>query len=222
MSFYPQNPGSSGGGITPPAGDIGGTTSSPTVVATHLSAPLPLTQGGTGLDETSNAALLTALGAAASPVSGQFLCAPTVYAPVSQTTLSVAGTTFAAFSAGVVCTGPFTAPPSGSVKVTVSCVGEMLSALTSFAVALAATGTVTPLVSEGYPQATTFSVGIVSAFFWELIVTGLTPGDSYNFDVLGATGSSGDAFEMQAWALTGNPITAANRGAPVVVCTHAI
>ena len=37
-----------GGGITPPAGDIGGTTSNPTVVDTHLSAPLPIAQGGTG------------------------------------------------------------------------------------------------------------------------------------------------------------------------------
>lgn len=41
-------PGSGGGGISPPAGDIGGTTSSPTVVSTHLSSPLPIAQGGTG------------------------------------------------------------------------------------------------------------------------------------------------------------------------------
>ena len=37
-----------GGGITPPAGDIGGTTASPTVVDTHLTSPLPVAQGGTG------------------------------------------------------------------------------------------------------------------------------------------------------------------------------
>jgi hypothetical protein len=36
------------GGITPPAGDIGGTASSPTVTGTHLAAPLPVAQGGTG------------------------------------------------------------------------------------------------------------------------------------------------------------------------------
>ena len=36
------------GGITPPAGDIGGTTASPTVVSTHLTSPLPVAQGGTG------------------------------------------------------------------------------------------------------------------------------------------------------------------------------
>jgi hypothetical protein len=47
VGFYPFTPASSGG-ITPPAGDIGGTTSAPTVVSTHLSAPLPVSQGGTG------------------------------------------------------------------------------------------------------------------------------------------------------------------------------
>ena len=39
-----------GGGITPPAGDIGGTTTDPTVVSTHLASPLPVAQGGTGVD----------------------------------------------------------------------------------------------------------------------------------------------------------------------------
>ena len=37
-----------GGGISPPAGDIGGTTADPTVVSTHLTSPLPVAQGGTG------------------------------------------------------------------------------------------------------------------------------------------------------------------------------
>ena len=36
------------GGITPPAGDIGGSTGAPTVVSTHLASPLPIAQGGTG------------------------------------------------------------------------------------------------------------------------------------------------------------------------------
>lgn len=37
-----------GGGISPPAGDLGGTALAPTVVSTHLSEPLPVAQGGTG------------------------------------------------------------------------------------------------------------------------------------------------------------------------------
>lgn len=42
------NGSSGGGGITPPVGDIGGTAGAPTVVSTHLAAPLPVNQGGTG------------------------------------------------------------------------------------------------------------------------------------------------------------------------------
>lgn len=53
----------SGGGITPPAGDLGGTTLAPTVTGTHLASPLPLVQGGTGQNAASDAALLAALGA---------------------------------------------------------------------------------------------------------------------------------------------------------------
>ena len=46
-------------------GDLGSTYPNPTVLATHLSAPLPLAQGGTGVSAASDAALLTDLGAAA-------------------------------------------------------------------------------------------------------------------------------------------------------------
>lgn len=55
-------------GIIPPAGDIGGNAAAPTVVATHLAAPMPLAQGGTGVNAGSAAALLAALGAL--PVAG--------------------------------------------------------------------------------------------------------------------------------------------------------
>jgi hypothetical protein len=46
-------------------GDLGSTYPDPTVTATHLASPLPLVQGGTAQNAASNAALLTALGAAA-------------------------------------------------------------------------------------------------------------------------------------------------------------
>src|ERR1019366_10436642 len=42
-----------GGGIAPPAGAIGGTTGTPTVVSTHLTAALPVLQGGTGSQAAS-------------------------------------------------------------------------------------------------------------------------------------------------------------------------
>lgn len=58
-----------GGGINPPAGDIGGTVTAPTVVSTHLSAALPIAQGGTG--QTAQQAALDALAGAVT--SGQVL-----------------------------------------------------------------------------------------------------------------------------------------------------
>jgi hypothetical protein len=57
-----QTPSGGGGGINPPAGDIGGTAGAPTVVSTHLSAPLPVAQGGTG-QATQQAALDALAGA---------------------------------------------------------------------------------------------------------------------------------------------------------------
>lgn len=51
------------GWTIPPAGDIGGTAADPTIVATHLTAPLPVAQGGTAA--ATGPAALTALGAAA-------------------------------------------------------------------------------------------------------------------------------------------------------------
>ena len=60
MSTNPSPYSGSGGGITPPAGDIGGTTAAPTVVSTHLSAALPIAQGGTAA--TTAAAALADLG----------------------------------------------------------------------------------------------------------------------------------------------------------------
>jgi hypothetical protein len=52
--------GGGGGGVTL-AADLGGTTSLPHVVATHLASPLPVNQGGTAA--TSASAALTSLGA---------------------------------------------------------------------------------------------------------------------------------------------------------------
>jgi hypothetical protein len=57
MRITPPPP-AGGSGITPPAGDIGGTTAAPTVVNTHLAAALPLSQGGTG-SQTQNFVDLT-------------------------------------------------------------------------------------------------------------------------------------------------------------------
>jgi len=57
-----------GGGVTPPAGDIGGTVGTPTVVSTHLSAALPVAQGGTGDQSLTTYAPLVGGATAAGPV----------------------------------------------------------------------------------------------------------------------------------------------------------
>lgn len=87
--------GGGGGGIAPPAGDLGGTTTAPTVVSTHLASPMPTTQGGTGQNAASSAALLTALGAApvASPALTGTPTAPTAAALTDNT--QVATTAYA-------------------------------------------------------------------------------------------------------------------------------
>ncbi|HEY6417583.1 MAG TPA: hypothetical protein VIX59_01160 [Candidatus Binataceae bacterium] len=61
--------GASGGssGVTD-TGDLGGSNSSPTVVNTHLSSPLPVSQGGT--NATSSSTARTSLSAAASGANG--------------------------------------------------------------------------------------------------------------------------------------------------------
>jgi hypothetical protein len=50
------------GGIQPPAGDIGGTLTAPTVRSTHLTSPLPIAQGGTS-GGTQQAAITALTGA---------------------------------------------------------------------------------------------------------------------------------------------------------------
>lgn len=69
-------------------GDLGNSATSPEVVSTHLSSPLPTTQGGTGLDESSLAALLTALLAAGGGTMGAEIT-PKVVALTDATTIAV-------------------------------------------------------------------------------------------------------------------------------------
>ena len=75
-------------------GDIGGTNTSPQVLSTHLSSPLPLTQGGTGQNAASAAALLADLnGAAVAQDLGNTSAAPDVVSThLTVTTLSWAST----------------------------------------------------------------------------------------------------------------------------------
>jgi len=84
-------------------------------------------------------------------------------------------------------TGSFTAPASGHVLVTVALTAKASPASVA-GLALAATGTVTPIVGTTVqPGLTTVYQTLMAPFY----VTGLTSGNSYNFDVLYAVNSGG-------------------------------
>lgn len=149
------------------------------------------------------------------PVQAGALLATFQYAP-GNTAKSVTGTTFAAFDSANLQTGSFTAPASGNVLVTVTCVAKT-SASTVLSLALAAHGTVSPLVanSVNYQESVTNSTKSIMVRFY---VTGLTPGTSYNFDLLGASGTGTYTIQCLGSTSTTGGGTA---GGPVVFTVQA-
>jgi hypothetical protein len=152
-------------------------------------------------------------------VSGQYLCPPTQYAPASQTTLTVTGTTMAAFSSANVNTGTFTAPPSGSVIVTASFCLKSLSPGTVIGLALAAHGTTSPLLSNVITWGDNVSqLRLCTAVF---LVTGLTSGTNYNLDLMGGCGTSGDSVDIIAIGQVSTTIPSQVQG-PVIMTVQAV
>jgi hypothetical protein len=196
----------------------------------HPWADFGSTAGCTMLVTSVLASLTTALqinGAAGSSIyvsqgaltgSGTYLCAPNQYAPGARTEPSVSSTTLAAFDSGVICTNSFTAPASGAVVVTLSAVMEQSTGADEVMLALAAVGTVTPVI--GFTQTIalngTTTPDQVTADFY---VTGLTPGTSYQFDLLGAATST-TTVKIFAQGLTST--TLGNVGGPVVMTVQAV
>ena len=178
--------------------------------------PVAHTAGFT-VKQVVTAGFLTSL----SPVSGQYLCPPTVYAPGTQTTLTTSGTAFAAMSSTNVNTGNFIAPPSGSVVVTASFVGQVSSSGNAVAYGLCAHGSVSPLfgyvVEEKQPVSTQ-----PYAHSIPFPVPGLAAG-TYNFDLMVAVQGGGTA-SVFAFGQTGTPPTLGNAGvgAPVVMTVQAV
>jgi hypothetical protein len=150
--------------------------------------------------------------------SGMLLRAPTVYAPSpSAVNLTTTSATFSAISSGTVSTGSFTAPASGEVLVEVQLFIKN-SASGNVAFALAAIGGISPLVGDSvqFTQGTS-----VTQVLLKFPVTSLTPGQSYNFDVLFAvTGSS--TLTVTAFGQTATTITSGNAGGPAVITTVAV
>lgn len=156
-----------------------------------------------------------------STVPGQFLCAPNFYKPSSLASPAVTSATFAAFSTGVICTNSFIAPASGEVVVTASFVADDSASGDEFSFGLAATGTVTPLIG----QVISFNGGLsTSVGGWcslEFVVAGLTPGNTYQLDLLGGSTSGTGTITILAFGTTSTTVSS-TRGAPVVMKVLAV
>jgi hypothetical protein len=140
------------------------------------------------------------------------------YVSGSATGTVVTGGNVTNITASAISTGSFTAPPSGSVMVTASFTAQ--SASNDFcALALAAHGTITPIVSNvvEYQDSANTNPRPCTVQF---LVTSLTPGSSYNFDLLGS-GTSNALFTILAFGQSAtSPST--SRGAPVLMTVQAV
>ena len=107
-------------------------------------------------------------------------------------------------------TGSFTAPPSGKVMVTVSLIDSQSGNNTSF-YGLAAHGTVTPVIGNVFSWSE--PSGALRPRILKFLVTGLTNGTSYDFDLLFAASSGTTTVE----ALGQSSTTPSGNGAPVTM-----
>jgi hypothetical protein len=155
-------------------------------------------------------------------VSGQYLCPPISYAPSTQAALAVNTTSMAAFDSVHLKTGPFTAPPSGQVVVTASFSGAASTAGVFTAFGLAAHGTVSPIVCNEWITKESASTATLP-FTVSFLVSELTAGSNYNFDLLGAC-TSGDTFTIYAIGQTSATptLSSAGQGSPVVLTVQAV
>ena len=152
--------------------------------------------------------------------SGMFLCAPSIYAPGTQTSVSVNTTTLTALSSGNpgFSTGSFTAPASGNVFVSTSFVSQCSGAFNT-AIALATGGTTTVIAPL---QQWRDGNGVATPHFLRFYVASLTPGNSYNFDFLAAVGSTG-TWQITAISETSaGTVVGATNGGPVITTVQAV
>ena len=149
-------------------------------------------------------------------VSGGYLRSPTV---ITSGTFTTTSATLSALSAGTVGTGLFTAPSSGEVVVEVDLVSNVTGA-DAIGFALAATTTVTPVVGHVVTAEPSSSVPY-NPYHLVFPVTGLTVGNSYNYDVLfGVTNSA--TVSVAAVGVTSTTVAAGNKGGPVTVTVKAV
>lgn len=158
-----------------------------------------------------------------SPLSGQYLCPPTSYAPGTQTALTTTSGTMSAVSSANVNTGAFSAPPSGDVVVTASLVADVgTGAAQAFGFGLAAHGTSGPMVCNSVivkEQTATLPRSYTLPF----PVSGLSPGTSYNFDLMYCSAGGGSLSVLAiGQAGTAPALTIGSNGAPVVMIVQAV
>lgn len=151
--------------------------------------------------------------------SGQFLCAPTAYGPASQTQLTVTGTTMAAFSSANVNTGSFTAPASGSVLVTASFTLSNGTGGSVMNIGLADHGTTTMVAS--FSNFGDGASNTARAYTVRFLISGLTAGSSYNFDLMGGNGTAGDSITIDAYGFSSTTATT-TPGSPVIMTVQAV
>jgi hypothetical protein len=154
-------------------------------------------------------------------VSGQYLCTPTSYGPGTQTLLTATTTTMAAFSSANVNTGSFVAPASGSVVVTATFSPGMSVAANQCAVGLADHGTTNMRGNISAMEIS--SVSSITPVSIEFLVTGLTSGTSYNFDLMGCCTSTDTLTIYAIGVSTSTPaLNAGGRGGPVTMTVQAV
>ena len=153
-------------------------------------------------------------------ISGQYLCAPTSYGPGTQTLLTATTTTMAQFSSSV-NTGSFVAPASGSVVVTATFSPGMSVAANQCAVGLADHSTTNMRGNVSAMELS--SVSNIVPVSIEFLVTGLTPGSSYNFDLMGCCTSTDTLTIYAIGVSTTTPaLNSGGRGGPVTMTVQEV
>lgn len=144
------------------------------------------------------------------------------FASTVATFFPVNSTTPAPFGAGTIGTQPFTAPPSGNVLVTVNCMITTTGGGVFVAMFLSPNGSATT-VSSDIIQYESPSAGFAPQQAFPFYLTGLTPGTTYNFDLLGSA-TSGQAGTIVAFTQTVTPplLGVTDRGGPVIITVTAL
>ena len=150
-------------------------------------------------------------------VSGQYLCAPTSYAPGTYTQFTMNTTTLTAVSSTNISTGSFTAPVSGNVIVTVSFLGANGATAQNYAIGLLNHGLSTVAGNAVVNRYAANAAGALATV--PFLVTGLS--GTCNFDLAIATAGVG-ALTVNCQAISATTPSLANQAAPVLMTVQAV